>query len=233
MGAFVTRNAKIIQLQTQQQTDVDALCEFHCGISNWPSSGIVGWDCASSCPYIGGTATTAPCGTGALTTTTWTGVTCSGGGSSGQVSELSLGSLSLTGTISSSLSAITGLIYIDLSSNMLSNSIPSQMSSLTNMQYLFLNQNLLTGSIPTHISSMAALQSLWLFQNALTGTVGSFTCLLLAPPLIGGNSFSCINSCIASMLDNDPCGTSFNYDCATPLSSNCGDPTGTHLFMSS
>ncbi len=142
--------ASAIHLQSQQ-SDADALCVFKCGITNWPGY-LSGWGC--TCPA--GIATNAPCGSGSLTATAWTGVTCSGGGTSGYVSELDLG-YDLTGTISSSLSAVIGLTYLSLTGNSLTSSIPSQLSALTGLTRMELSYNNLNGSIPSEISSLTGL----------------------------------------------------------------------------
>ena len=129
----------------QQRIEANALCSFKLGISNWPSNPtasptlaptagtsasptsfaptrfptastsaspvFTGWSCN------GGIATSYPCGTsGQVGYTASTGITCSAGG----VSQLDLNSRSLKGTISPSISSLTGLTLLILNSNSLS-----------------------------------------------------------------------------------------------------------------
>jgi hypothetical protein len=213
--------AHVITIQDAQSVEADALCKFKCGITNWPTASyITGWGC-TSCSSLPVTATNAPCGSGSLSTaTSWTGVTCSGGGSSGHVSEMLLSSKNLAGTISSSLSDVTGLTTLQLNSNKfvggiptelssltnlvvlalqfnsLSSTIPSQLSSLTKLTSLYIDTNsLLSSSIPSQLSALTKLTNLNIYSNKLTGAVGSFNC---SPSIgeggqnVGSNLVSCI-----------------------------------------
>ena len=159
----------------QQRVEANALCSFKLGITNWPSNPtasptlaptagtsasptlfaptmfptastsasplFTGWSCN------GGIATSYPCGTsGQVGYTASTGITCSAGaGISGSVSQLALNSRNLMGTISPSISSLTGLLQLGLSYNRLTKSIPSELSALTGLTNLDLSFNSLSG----------------------------------------------------------------------------------------
>ena len=154
----------------QQRVEANALCSFKLGIANWPSNPtasptlaptagtsasptsfaptrfptastsaspvFTGWSCNE------GIAKSYPCGTsGQVGYTASTGISCS----TGIVSQLSLNNRGLKGTISPSISSLTGLTYLYLYGNSLTSSIPSQLSALTGLQQLYLNSNSLSG----------------------------------------------------------------------------------------
>ena len=96
------------------------------------------------------------------------GVTCgtvSGSATYESVTSISLLSLSLVGTIPSSIGSMTSLTSIDLSINSLSGTIPSSIGSLTSLQGLWFGINRLSGTIPSSIGSLILLQVLWLDVN--------------------------------------------------------------------
>jgi Leucine-rich repeat (LRR) protein len=80
---------------------------------------------------------------------------------------------SLTGTIPTSLAALTGLLELHLNDNALTGAIPSQLGELTALTGMYLSNNALSGTIPSQLGGMTALQVLYLFGNALTGTISS------------------------------------------------------------
>ena len=73
----------------------------------------------------------------------------------------------LTGSLPSSMSALTALQYIDLSNNGLSSSLPPALQYLTNLQYLDMSSQAgttssssdvvgLNGTLPSEYSSLTA-----------------------------------------------------------------------------
>ncbi|KAL2251747.1 UNVERIFIED_CONTAM: Receptor-like protein 53 [Sesamum indicum] len=83
---------------------------------------------------------------------------------------------SFTGPIPSTISTLTGLIYVDLSSNFFTGSIPSFYMS-KNLQLVDLSGNSLSGSIPKSLFDLPSLQILRLFNNQLSGRVYEFSTL--------------------------------------------------------
>ncbi|CAI5462998.1 unnamed protein product, partial [Closterium sp. Yama58-4] len=96
------------------------------------------------------------------------GITCD---SSGMILEMQLDSLSIAGSIPSSISSLPALSKLLIRDNQLSGSIPTTINVLTNMQHLSLSNNKLTGTIPTAIGLLTNLQELSFFNNKLTGTI--------------------------------------------------------------
>ena len=97
----------------------------------------------------------------------WLGVTCS----SASVTQLSLMSNSLTGTIPSELGNLTNLTWLNLSRNSLSGGIPGELGNLTNLEQLNLSDNSLSGSIPRELGSLTNLEELNLYGNSLSGNI--------------------------------------------------------------
>ncbi len=120
---------------------------------------------------------------------TWYGVTCNVGGS---VTQLSLGTNNLVGSIPTQLSYLTNLQQLSLNGNTLTGNIPTQMGSLVSLQNLNLSSNQLSGSIPTQFGSLASLQNLNLSSNQLSGSIptqlGSLSNLVDLS--LGGNQLS-------------------------------------------
>ncbi|MBD2704464.1 leucine-rich repeat domain-containing protein [Spirosoma sp. BT702] len=77
----------------------------------------------------------------------------------------------LRGSIPSSLGLLTNLTFINLISNELSGSIPASLGSLTNLGYLDISYNTLSGSIPASFSALSKLQTLSLDNNQLSGSI--------------------------------------------------------------
>ncbi|KAI5077225.1 hypothetical protein GOP47_0007049 [Adiantum capillus-veneris] len=123
----------------------------------------------------------------------WEGVSCDHRGQD-RVVGISLSGFGLQGTISSSLSNLTFLSFLDLSQNAisgpippfphrlqilylsqnnLSGSIPSELANCTQLQALDLSHNNLLSSIPPSLSSLVQLQQLELFHNRLSGAIPS------------------------------------------------------------
>jgi len=98
---------------------------------------------------------------------TWYGVTCAGE----HVTQLSLYSNWLSGSIPAELENLSSLFYLNLNNNGLSGSIPPELGSLSSLVYLLLNNNGLSGSIPPELGSLSSLASLYLHTNQLTGSI--------------------------------------------------------------
>ena len=125
------------------------------------------------------------------------GVTCDANGGSityESVIQISLGSLSLVGTIPSSIGSMTSLTSIDLSINSLSGTIPSSIGLLTLLTSLNVMSNRLAGNIPSTFSKLVSLTSLYLNKNYLTmgsaTTVpnGTFSSATLSGTLVLGSN---------------------------------------------
>ena len=104
------------------------------------------------------------------------GVTCgtvSGSATYASVTSIILVSLSLTGTIPSSIGSLTSLQYLKVYKNSLSGTIPSSIGSLTSLQQLYLYGNSLSGTIPGSIGLLILLTALHLESNRLAGTIPS------------------------------------------------------------
>ena len=97
----------------------------------------------------------------------WYGVTCAGE----HVTQLSLGSNWLFGSIPAELGNLSSLFYLDLHGNQLGGSIPPELGSLSSLVYLLLNNNGLSGSIPPELGSLSSLASLYLGYNNLSGSI--------------------------------------------------------------
>lgn len=121
----------------------------------------------------------------------WHGVTCS----SGHVTELTLRSNNLVGSLSHSLGALSylteltlaenglhgplpdalgslsNLTNLDLNDNELQGPLPDALGNLENLAYLSLGHNQLTGPIPDALGNLYNLEGLWLYDNYLSGTL--------------------------------------------------------------
>eukprot|EP00232_Nephroselmis_pyriformis_P004131 CAMPEP_0182914988 /NCGR_PEP_ID=MMETSP0034_2-20130328/38850_1 /TAXON_ID=156128 /ORGANISM="Nephroselmis pyriformis, Strain CCMP717" /LENGTH=596 /DNA_ID=CAMNT_0025051777 /DNA_START=10 /DNA_END=1798 /DNA_ORIENTATION=- len=113
------------------------------------------WNMASGNPVCGGT------------TSTWTGVTCSGT----NVVAVDRFSQGLAGPLAPEFSALTAMTHLALYLNALTGTIPAQLSTMASLTILNLRNNALTGTIPAQLSTMASLTLLQLQTNALTGTI--------------------------------------------------------------
>ncbi|KAL6654133.1 hypothetical protein ACP70R_007598 [Stipagrostis hirtigluma subsp. patula] len=100
----------------------------------------------------------------------WRGVACGRRGRRrGRVTALVLESLSLVGTISSSVANLTFLSRLHLPSNHLRGAIPSVLGQLLYLKHLNLSRNSLDGAIPPSLSHN--LKVLNLVYNNLSGTI--------------------------------------------------------------
>lgn len=99
----------------------------------------------------------------------WHGVTC---GMGKRVAEIRLPNNGLSGSLPSSLSALS-LFVLELADNKLSGSVPTPVGKLTNLQLLSLSNNQLSGAIPAQLANMGQLETLYLNNNQLTGPIPS------------------------------------------------------------
>lgn len=106
----------------------------------------------------------------------WYGITCRMGK---RVAEIRLPSNGLSGSLPSSLSALS-LAVLELDNNKLSGGVPAPVGELTNLQLLSLSNNQLSGAIPTQLANMVQLEDLYLNNNQLTGPI---------PPSLSTNSY--------------------------------------------
>ncbi|WP_247235536.1 leucine-rich repeat domain-containing protein [Telluribacter sp. SYSU D00476] len=97
----------------------------------------------------------------------WYGVTCT----NGRVTSINLSNNGLKGNLTSSLSSLTNLNFLDLHNNQLSGSLPESWGTLTNLQYLYLHNNQLSGSLPESWSGLTNLRYLYLPNNQLSGSL--------------------------------------------------------------
>lgn len=112
-----------------------------------------------------------------ITTASWTGLNCSDSinrfGLHNLVTSIDLSNRGLTGSISASLSYLSGLRDLDLSSNSLTGSLHSDWmcDSLFELRDLQLDQNRLSNTIPDCIGNLTKLYTLELHDNSFTGLV--------------------------------------------------------------
>jgi hypothetical protein len=84
---------------------------------------------------------------------------------------LSLSGNQLSGTIPSSLGALTALNGLWLWDNQLSGTIPSSLGALAALTGLYLNSNQMSFTIPSSLGTLTALTSLRVQNNRLVGTM--------------------------------------------------------------
>ena len=114
-----------------------------------------------------GSATLSPAWSVSTDIVTWDGITVE----AMQVTSISLGLKSLTGSIPPELGNLTNLKILVLDENQLTGTIPSQLGSLSELTEIDIGNNQLTGSIPSQLGSLANLESLGLNDNQLSGSI--------------------------------------------------------------
>ena len=100
---------------------------------------------------------------------TWNGTVCH----NDLITELSLISIGLDGTLPPSLGSMASLENILISSNFLYGSIPTSITCLSNLVFLDLFANDLSGTLPSEINLMSGLTRLDLSFNKISGTIPS------------------------------------------------------------
>ncbi len=154
----------------------------------------------------------------------WHGVTCA----SGHVTQLSLASNSLTGTIPSDLGDLTNLTYLRLDDNSLTGPIPPELGTLASVTDLRLDHNGLTSSVGDPIpglDGLTSVQRLNLSFNNLAGPIpelsSSVTNLNLNDNQLSGaipDLSGLTNLSVLNLYDNQ----------LTSLDSGLGDPSQSH-----
>ena len=128
----------------------------------------------------------------------WEGVTIE----NGQVEELKLNDLGLTGAVPAEIGRLSALRMLDLIDNQLT-SMPAEIGELTSLERLYLRGNQLT-SLPTEIWQLTSLQVLGLSDNQLTSLpaeIGQLTSLEML--LIRGNQLTTVPAEIGQLTSLD------------------------------
>ncbi|PKV51938.1 Leucine-rich repeat (LRR) protein [Aquimarina sp. MAR_2010_214] len=97
----------------------------------------------------------------------WYGVTVV----KGKVTEIKLGNNNLTGSLSTSVVALTNLKQLDLSGNQLEGEIPIEIIQLTNLEQIILSNNNFIGNLPKELGQLTQLKQLELSNNQFSGNV--------------------------------------------------------------
>ncbi|XP_066332040.1 receptor kinase-like protein Xa21 isoform X2 [Miscanthus floridulus] len=134
----------------QNRIDLQALLDFKQGVSD-PSGALSNW--SSSSHFC-----------------RWNGVTCTRTRPY-RLRWLNLTGQSLSGQISSSLSNLTFLNFLDLSNNNFVGPLPPLLGRLRQLQFLWLEQNSLSGNIPDALANCSNLTSLDISSNVLEGSI--------------------------------------------------------------
>eukprot|EP00033_Pygsuia_biforma_P000688 GCRY01000808.1.p1 GENE.GCRY01000808.1~~GCRY01000808.1.p1 ORF type:complete len:1327 (+),score=388.93 GCRY01000808.1:166-4146(+) len=114
-----------------------------------PNEALMGWNLA-----------TLPCaGDG------WDGVVCE----DGQVVELDLAGMDLSGTLSPYIGNLTSLHTLYLSANDFTGALPETLANLANLHTLVLAKNRFSGPLPASLGALTGLVKLDLHQNAFEG----------------------------------------------------------------
>ena len=103
----------------------------------------------------------------------WYGVMCVVPGPIYGISQITLGSNGLSGSVPAYLENLDELTRLELDNNDLVGPIPPELGNLEFLEFLFLEGNALTGNIPPELGNLANLQILNLSDNLLSGFVPS------------------------------------------------------------
>jgi hypothetical protein len=128
----------------------------------------------------------------------WEGISCLAIKDSCNVSEISLDSFGLAGTIPSSIMNFSTLNLLSLSSNSIEGTIPNEITALYQLQSLNLATNFINGSLPKNIGNLKQLTSLQLTSNELTDQI----------PI---NIVQLVNLTTLLLNDNDLTGSLLNF----------------------
>ncbi|KAL6647494.1 hypothetical protein ACP70R_014931 [Stipagrostis hirtigluma subsp. patula] len=102
-----------------------------------------------------------------MTPCSWEHVTCK----DNKVTEITLSSSALAGTLSPSIAKITTLQKLLLDGNAISGGIPEEFGNLSSLTTLNLGRNLFNGSIPDSLGRLSKLENLDLSENILSGNI--------------------------------------------------------------
>ncbi|KAJ6316349.1 hypothetical protein OIU78_019603 [Salix suchowensis] len=89
-----------------------------------------------------------------------------------QITNLSLSSKNLSGTVPSGLTKLTGLVELWLDGNSLTGPIPD-FTGCTALEIIHLENNQLTGELPSSLLNLPNLRELYVQNNMLSGTIPS------------------------------------------------------------
>ena len=89
----------------------------------------------------------------------------------GNITNLGLNNLFLTGAIPAEFGTLTNLEVLQLENNLFNGVIPSSITNMSTLQQLAVHDNLLSGSIPFEISYLTNLEKLTLSSNQLRSSI--------------------------------------------------------------
>ncbi|KAJ6778372.1 hypothetical protein OIU74_002215 [Salix koriyanagi] len=102
----------------------------------------------------------------------WSWVQCKNSDARPQITNLSLSSKNLSGTVPSGLTKLTGLVELWLDGNSLTGPIPD-FTGCTALEIIHLENNQLTGELPSSLLNLPNLRELYVQNNMLSGTIPS------------------------------------------------------------
>jgi hypothetical protein len=112
----------------------------------------------------------------------WYGIGCAsinlGGdvGTQNVVTEVTLGSNSIKGTIPADLGLLTALTYFGVDGNTLMGTLPASIGQWTALEYFGASTNAMTGTIPASIGNWSQIQYAFFYSNQFTGTMPDGIC---------------------------------------------------------
>ncbi|KAG6403537.1 hypothetical protein SASPL_135761 [Salvia splendens] len=104
----------------------------------------------------------------------WTGIICHNvtfADGHFHVSEVSVMSRNLTGTLSPELGRLPYLKILDFMWNNITGTIPKEIGNITTLELLLLNGNQLTGSLPEELGNLVNLDRIQIDQNFISGPI--------------------------------------------------------------
>jgi Leucine-rich repeat (LRR) protein len=166
-----------------------ALCDFVAATNIASIGGYDEWTC------VVGFTQTDPCATAA----TWTGIICI----DSKIVSLVLDSISLTGTLPSSIGYLTDLSFLKIENNAeLAGTLPDSLGSLIGLDALTVAVSKVTGTIPTTLGSILGLRDLYIHGNKLSGSVPESLCATGFTAFLVMNNptaLKCYASCLTSV----------------------------------
>ncbi|KAG0570504.1 hypothetical protein KC19_6G167600 [Ceratodon purpureus] len=108
-----------------------------------------------------------PCRMRNWTAQYWPGINCT----NKRVTSINLSNMSLTGTLSPYVGALTFLKSVDLSNNFFTGPIPGDLTSATHLETLNLANNRLDSELPASLGNWTNLTSLNVANNRLVGSI--------------------------------------------------------------